>query len=197
MYISRADTLPYTCGSNKFGFRFSTNLFSYSYPVPVNNFSHIYSNVIINDSLVWTKISGSFIADSTYKYFIIGNFYDDINTNTSGCISKGAYYYIDKICLSSDPMLCNVVSEIKKIDNYSSFNIYPNPIQNYINLSFSDYKKPYDVIIYNSFGIEIIRKKINSAFEQIDISIINDGILYLKIINDNNVLNYKLLKQNL
>jgi hypothetical protein len=72
-----------TIASNKMGVKFSTVPYSYSNPAPINNFAHYYCNNIITDTVKWTRINGSFIADSAYNYIIIGNFFADSLTVSS------------------------------------------------------------------------------------------------------------------
>lgn len=55
---------------------------------------------IITDTLNWTKIEGSFIANGTEKYITIGNFKDRTHTtNTTVPWGKGnvAYYFVDDV----------------------------------------------------------------------------------------------------
>ena len=68
--------------SNKLGAKFSTVSYSYSNPIQINNFAHVYSDSVIKDTTSWTLIKGEFTADSAYQYISIGNFFDDINTDT-------------------------------------------------------------------------------------------------------------------
>src|SRR6185503_9492391 len=91
------------------------------------NFSHIHCDSIIKDQINWIRVSGSFIADSTYKYLIIGNFYDDAHTDTFDCPDY-ALYYVDMICVSTDSLKCSGVSQgITPTQNMNSVYIYPNP----------------------------------------------------------------------
>jgi hypothetical protein len=69
-----------TC--NKLGLRFSTVASNTLNPAPINNFAHLYTNTIYKDTVNWLKIYGSFVADSSYKYVCIGNFFTDANTDT-------------------------------------------------------------------------------------------------------------------
>ena len=62
---------------NKVGAKFSTIPYSASNPAPVNNFAHVYTNTIIGDTTNWTTIKGFFMADSSYQFIMIGNFFDD------------------------------------------------------------------------------------------------------------------------
>lgn len=197
VYLSRTDSFPYVCSSNKFGFRFSTVPYSYTNPAPIDNFSHIHSDSIITDSTGWVKIAGSFVADSAYEYVILGNFYDNANTNTSGiCNSSTAtYYYTDQVCVSTDSLECNVGVGIVNQNESVNFSIYPNPARNIVSIDFTRFLKPYDLVIYNSLGQMVLSKQIDSSHFTIDVADINDGILLMKILYDNKFFYYKLLKQ--
>nr|MBK9651723.1 hypothetical protein [Bacteroidota bacterium] len=43
----------------------------------LQNHALIYANKVITDSIGWTKISCSFVADSAYEYLATGNFFVD------------------------------------------------------------------------------------------------------------------------
>ena len=49
--------------SNNLGMLFSTNSYSETNPVPVNNFAQFNWPFVVEDTLDWKLISGSFIAD--------------------------------------------------------------------------------------------------------------------------------------
>src|SRR5207253_1670664 len=79
------------------------------------NYATLYADSIIKDSINWTKISGSFIADSIYKYLIIGAFFDNAHLDTlnlpfdtnGNSHNQVSYYYIDDVCVSTDSLTCN------------------------------------------------------------------------------------------
>ena len=199
-YISMADTFPYICSCDKFGFRFTNAVYVISKSA-VDNFSHIHSDVIITDSMGWTKVGGSFVADSAYQRLLIGNFYSDFNTNRNPpCDSigggyYGAYYYLDMVCVSTDSLECNLVGINNEKDALSGFTFYPNPSVNYLNIDFPSLTKSYEIIIYDLLGREISRHKINTGHAQIDVTNIKQGIFVLSIFYNNKLYNYKLLKQ--
>ena len=90
----------YCLQTNKQGIRFSTIAYDSVNTAPINNFAHIYSDSIISDTVNWTTISGSFIADSVYAFLTIGNFYDDAYTDTlipGFQCAAFAVYYIDDV----------------------------------------------------------------------------------------------------
>jgi gliding motility-associated-like protein len=71
-------------------------------------------------------VTGAFVADSAYEYVCIGNFFDDMNTDTISLTptSQFAYYYIDGINVSEvDLSVPNVftpngdgINDLLKID---------------------------------------------------------------------------------
>jgi hypothetical protein len=118
--------------ANNLGFLFSTSSFSFSNPAPVGNFAHVYDNTIITDTMNWTTVFGSFIADSNYTHLVIGNFFDDASTDTIKMVTGApafiwAYYYIDDVCVSTDSAYCANFVGVKEKPTQQSFKIYPNP----------------------------------------------------------------------
>ncbi|HRD53362.1 MAG TPA: T9SS type A sorting domain-containing protein [Flavobacteriales bacterium] len=77
---------------------------------PLPGYAHVYGTDVVEDTLGWTVISGSFLADSAYRYVVVGNFFSDEETNWSLMDPNGtgylAYYYIDEVCVSRDPLYC-------------------------------------------------------------------------------------------
>ncbi|MBI5541789.1 MAG: T9SS type A sorting domain-containing protein [Bacteroidia bacterium] len=141
--LSGGINLGTTIASNKIGIKFSTIPYSYSNPAPINNTAHFYTNTIITDTAKWTRISGSFIADSAYSYILLGNFFDDAHTDTlnlSPTNNNYAYYYIDDVCVSPDSLFCENwlgVSE-QTVKNTEDITIYPNPWVNHLNVKFNN-----------------------------------------------------------
>jgi hypothetical protein len=56
---------------NKQGINFYTVPFDSCCSPPLLNTAKIYNDSILTDTLNWTKISGSFIADSAYRYYVL------------------------------------------------------------------------------------------------------------------------------
>ncbi len=74
-WISLGDKVGFRVATNKQGAKFTTSQYSFNNPIPTNNFSPIYSDSIISDTVNWVQIKGSLIADSAYKYLVIGEFF--------------------------------------------------------------------------------------------------------------------------
>ncbi|MBK9286066.1 MAG: T9SS type A sorting domain-containing protein [Sphingobacteriaceae bacterium] len=133
------------CASNKLGALFSKVPYSITDKAPINNFAHVYTNSIISDTLNWTMIAGSFIADSAYEYITIGNFFSSPNTSfidykNDFPATSAAYYYIDDVIVSTDSDF--VYSNIKKTPfNLNSLNLYFNSTNNtiFVDTDLNDY----------------------------------------------------------
>lgn len=179
-YISLADSSSFDCETNHFGFKFSTVKYDYYTfnPIPIDNFSHIKSDDIISDKLGWTKISGSFIADSNYAYLSIGNFYDSLNTDTSNCINY-AYYFVDNVCVSSDSLTCNSTNSLASFDQ-EYVEIYPNPADDFIFFNKTNVKA-IEYQIFNIAGEELQNGFIDKYPSIIDVSHFENGIYFIKI----------------
>lgn len=187
MKISCADKDYQLFGAtNNIGILFTTYPYHHYYPdTIVNNFSHINTVSIITDTINWTTVSGSFIADSVYQFINIGNFYSDSLTNyynPSGNPNKQAYYYVDMVCVSLDSLTCfepdNVLENILE----DGIDVSPNPTSNFFNVKFNTpFVESISLEIFSIYGI--LQKRIDKIkeFQNIDVSCFSNGIYILKI----------------
>jgi len=188
---------PSNCTSNNLGVKFSNAPYNPDNP-PVTNISQIYSNTLITDTINWIRIFGSFISDSTYHYIIIGNFFDDNHTDTlildGDSLCRGAYYYIDDICVSTDSAYSANYTSINEPVSLQYFSINPNPATNYLNIDFPSLATLYYLDIFDSFGRIILKQKINEKYTILDITDFSKGVFFIKISFNNQVHFYKLFK---
>lgn len=193
--------------SNNICMRLSTIEYNPSNPAPIDNFAHLRSVSIVNDTANWVRITGSIVADSAYSYLMLGNFYDDANTDTTtlncaNCLNSYSYYLIDNICISTDSLLCNggidllpCTVSVPEFSMNNSFTLFPNPTSNFFTIN-SSFWIPFNVNIYNSLGQLIYSKNnITSNNLELDASNFSNGLHYITITTLNNQYNYKLLKQ--
>jgi hypothetical protein len=107
-------------------------------PVPAPlNYAHVYSSTIITDTVGWTLVSGSFVADSAYQYLMLGNGFDNASTDTLHFASQTnlpqGLVLIDNVCVSREADGCplNVgVAERREARTW----LHPNPAQDMITL---------------------------------------------------------------
>jgi hypothetical protein len=171
--------------TNKMGIRFSTIPYSYNNPVPIDNFAHVYSDSIITDTLNWIKISGSFIADSTYQYVSVGNFFNDSTTthvlmDTSGWF---AYYYIDNIIVSTDS---SFETGINVISTIPSLLLSPNPFTTSTILTLQGTYHNPSLFIYNLLGQEVRSIPVGTNSQlTINREHLASGMYFYKLIDEN------------
>ncbi len=112
-------------------------------PFAHSNFAHVYDTDLLEDSVNWQRISGWVVADQAYTHLGIGTFFDLSEVQVAYFngsaqeILLNTYYYIDGVCVATDPAYCDQVlsgntSSLRKAD----VDLYPNPTQNVINISY-------------------------------------------------------------
>ena len=174
--------------TNNIGILFSTvsyNAISNPYlsNIPINNFAHVYESSIITDSINWVTISGEFIADSAYTCLNIANFFDANNTDTiaysyNNTLINCAYYYIDDVCVSSEPGICYIIGSAEGYN--SSIKIYPNPASKYVQIESQKLiVESYEV--FNIYGKKLKQYEIYNSKFIIQIEDLPNGIYLLKL----------------
>ncbi|MBL7950822.1 MAG: T9SS type A sorting domain-containing protein [Flavobacteriales bacterium] len=95
------------------------------YRMPGNH-AQVYRPDVLADTVNWTLVSGSFVADSAYRYIMLGNHFDNATTDTvlfahHEWLPK-AYTLIDNVRVSTDPLPSGMA-------HYGSdgVRLYPNP----------------------------------------------------------------------
>lgn len=189
---------PTNCASNKTGAMFTMGT-SICNSLITNN-PPVFSNSIITDSLNWTRMTGSFTADSAYTMLAIGNFFDDANTDTikffNSWWSDFSYYYLDDICVSTDSLYANnyTYTEVAGNSSISNITCYPNPFIDNFTIKNLPHQK-MDVEIYNVIG-ELLysAQNISDKTTTINIGSTYTGMLFIKIKTAHQINTYKLLK---
>lgn len=195
---------PFTrnyCGVNNIGALFSTKQYSDNFPAPENNYAHVFTQGIIIDTLNWIDIKGSFIADSAYSFISIGNFFNDINTDTIQVAGTScqAYYFVDDVCVSTDSSYCYNYT-YTKVENRvaDGILIYPNPATDYINIDLIGYAEPCYIYIYDELGNKTYSQHtFGGRIEHIPIDSIAAGAYFCQIVSKNKTSHFKVIKHTL
>ena len=103
------------------------------YPSALNRAQVQYPQ-ILSDTLGWTLVSGSFVADSAYSYLMMGNFYSNAQTDTLHFANQASveqwydngYTLIDAVCVSPLPNGCELAHEVSENVDSTPF-VSPNP----------------------------------------------------------------------
>lgn len=171
------------CAISNIGVKFTNTIGdngSGAYVIPVNNIAHIYCDTIISDTLNWTKISSSFIADSAYRYLTIGNHFDNAHTSVACTNTQqytSAYYYIDALSVSTDSTvgINNTSLDTERIE------VYPNPATNIININNTQLSNLF--ILFDSAGRKITEGELADGINMIDVSKYDRGLYFLQVDN--------------
>ena len=119
------------------GMLFTTNdrhwYYGDPYPAPLNTAQVFYPQVL-TDTVGWTLVSGSFVADSAYTYLMIGNFFSNGLTDTVHFADPSSvfpwyprgYTLIDAVCVSASPNGCDMSQAVEE-QNADLVVVYPNP----------------------------------------------------------------------
>lgn len=194
-------------GCNKLGMLFTKTSYSdiNSHQISKTNRCQVWTDEIITDSINWVIVSGSFVADSEYTKIIIGSFFyhaqkDTIRTrfpNPDQGWGLESYYFIDDVCVSEDSTTCadNTTSIVSIMQNQNKVLVaYPNPATNYFTIE-TETDEPSMLECYSLSGQILLRQKIprgRFTFNQ-DVSEIANGIYFLKLITNNQILSQKII----
>jgi len=184
--------LQQPCQTNRQGLLFSINpISSVSFP----NFAHVYSSNIVSDTLNWTTVRGSFIADANHKYIAIGNFFNDgvtTYTNLTGSFYPTGFNYFDDICVSTDSLYCEKWTGINEEEALNNIQVFPNPVEDRFKIKTT--KQIEDVKLFSLNGIPVDISSINS--KEYTIPYVNDGIYILQLRIEGKVLYKKMVVYN-
>jgi hypothetical protein len=213
MFINQAyKKYPWFCqlATNRIGIKLTNSQYTQGNPVPIDNTADYYDTIFHADTAQWIKISGSFISNGSFSKLMIGNFFDDANTDTMNLDNDSltyqyaaAYYFIDDICLSTDSLYAATWTGIKEnqLSPLITVNLYPNPAHENCELKIEgDGIK--SIKIGELFSVQ--GTKISTLFNSLNLSgttynqTINlkhlaAGIYYVKISTDSGYVSKKLI----
>jgi len=148
---------------------------------PMNN-SVLNRIELLTDSIDWTKVEGTFIANQAYTHLAIGNFYDDASTLIAPFVENGceAFYYVDYICIASAEEDCNNPLSIQNIQSSEQFSIYPNPALELLHVKSQNGRIINSLMILNSLGLVVLRDS-TIIHDKLDVSDLPAGVYYLRL----------------
>jgi hypothetical protein len=173
------------CASNNIGLKFTTQSYSISETVPIDNFAHILHEEVLSDSTNWTEVSGWFVADSSYTHLAIGTFFtnefitvENYNNYVAGL--PKTYYFVDAVCVSTNPLDCDELRPVS-IEEISSTNmlVFPNPANTSIQVQ-SEFKIT-DLNIYDVSGKLLFKSNASPIDKELNISHLSKGLYILVV----------------
>ncbi|MBK7966146.1 MAG: T9SS type A sorting domain-containing protein [Bacteroidetes bacterium] len=151
--------------------------------LPISNSAHVFSSTVIIDTLNWTTIQGSFVADSNYTHISIGNHFNDSLTTVISVapvtFGFNAYYFIDEICVTTDSLGCFEQTGINDFTTNNLVTINPNPVVDFLYLE-TKWNLDAEIIIYNAIGNVCLKQKtVNSMV--LDVRFMSGGMYFMKL----------------
>ena len=167
--------------------------------VDINTFemlsaSHNYNVDILPGNVLRWKFNNIMLADSGsnepashgyIQYRIKRN-----NNNTPGTqIKNTAYIYFD----FNEPVVTNTaintieyITDVKSSINFNDeWNVYPNPSTGVLYIvNSSSVKEASQIQVINSIGQTVLEETITSNYKNIDLSKLNNGVYFVKIVSD-------------
>lgn len=105
-------------------------------PFAFRNYAHLHSTAVLADTVAWTEVSGTFVADSAYRYLVIGNFFEDALTDTlglQGFSTYAAYYFVDAVCVRPIGGTCEFTSSMNE-GVFGGASIWPVPVNDVLHI---------------------------------------------------------------
>jgi len=139
LYVNLGNQCKWTCSA--FGVYFSDVLVTGSPNYDPLPFIPQIANPpgAVFDTLNWSLVSGDYTAAGGENYIIIGNYNDDLSTDTTRINASGGqtggYVYVDDVSLILIPSCNNAIGEQK---NNPEVRVYPNPVTDKLTISVSD-----------------------------------------------------------
>jgi hypothetical protein len=193
-FVNFAFGTSISIATNKIGCTLSLVQYSKANPAPINNQSILHMDSVLTDSVSWIKLSGSFTATDNFQYLIIGNFYDDVNTDTLVVrpANNISYYYIDDVCLSTDSAYCDTWTGINEVLHDNNISIIPNPANTFFQIN--GIQGELEIKIYDVVGKLALDININNNL--LNIESISNGIYLIKINSQNKSIIKKIIIQH-
>jgi hypothetical protein len=188
------------CACNNLGVRFMTNpTYSQQNPLQPDNVSHLNYPEILADSENWTKIEGWFTADEAYNWIVLGNFYEDSQTEIlienewGNCL---AVYFIENVCVALNPDDCDYLLQTGDLGiRKKYFHASPNPTDGLIHVKFNE-GEIGDIYVLDNLGRLHRHFKNIEPNSELDLSALEAGIYFIKVLfHSGTTITKKIIKQ--
>lgn len=159
---------------NNLGLKFYTAAHTNIAP---SNSPQVFTKQVVRDTVGWVTISGSFVADSAYTHFTVGNHYEDDSTQIDSfqAITRGhnAYYVLDDFCVATDKGTC-LTSVSTAETKESTFSVFPNPTTGHFTIS-NPSQEVLEIVLFDLMGKMVLQRSF-AENSQFDISHLPAGI---------------------
>ena len=177
-------------GASHLGMLFTTTPSIWTTGMPgfvFRDYAHIYSEAVVSDTVAWTLITGSFVADSAYRYLVIGNHFDNsyvsIDTIGGNDTIPGlyrAYVLVDQICVSASPDGCPLAQGMVDQEGHL-LHLYPNPAKDV--LVIEGLQTGLTICIGDALGREVWRGITHASELRLELASWVNGFYTVRIMN--------------
>lgn len=151
------------------------------------------SNMLISDTINWVKIYGTFIANGDERYLYIGNFKPDSLTEFEDGFSQPvgySYYYIDDVLVAES----DTVLDIEENSIKNQINVYPNPTTGIFTVQLPNIPlQNARIEVFTITGGKVYSTNVANSPKQIALQPVADGVYYLRVWNNNQVIDTRKL----
>jgi hypothetical protein len=190
-YASVADSSSYA--ANNIGAYFSTNPVSATHSWVLPYTPQIENNPLttpLDDRYGWTEVSGTFIAQGGEKYITIGNFNNDLNTDTTvypdgSTWIIGSYHYIDDVSVTQ-----TFPSSVNEF-NQTQISVYPSPSNGIFYVNSPTLIE--SLTVYSASGQVIFTQSSKANSFQVDLTQFSEGVYYVNISSHNSIITKKII----
>lgn len=149
-------------------------------PLAFRDYAHVFSTDVILDTVGWTLVTGSFVADSAYAHIVLGNFFQDsLTTVVLGELGYGtAYYLIDSVSVTCQSPGCFHTGI--SVDSRKGSTITHDPTTRTIRIT-GEPGKVYNVV--DALGRQVSGGITRSSIEHLTTVGWRDGVYILRVGN--------------
>ena len=165
-----------------------------TYPVPLNE-AHILYPQILSDTVGWTLVSGSFVADSAYQYVLIGQFFANALTDTLHFADPNSvfpwyprgYTLVDAVCVSPNPDGCDLGQGVGEVASQAAV-LFPNPVRDKVVVTG---RPEAEVQVLDAVGCLIWKERIAGDRMVLEVGAWARGAYVLRMVHQGKVESFK------
>jgi hypothetical protein len=101
----------------------------------------------------------------------------------------------DKLGICENATSTSRVNSIDEETISYKVKVYPNPVLENLHIQLHKLEVGATVQIYNTNGTQVLYKRLTNTMEQLSVKALPSGIYYVKVVNGNNVVTEKMVKQ--
>lgn len=157
--------------------------------------AHVLYPQVLADTIGWTLVSGSFVADSAYRYVMVGQFFSNDLTDTLHFADPSSvfpwyprgYTLIDEVCVSHRPNGCDLGQEVADTVNEGPL-LFPNPVRDRLVLL---HARNADAQMMDAVGRIVWEGRVSSERWELDVAGRARGTYILRLLHEGRTSSYK------